>query len=101
MENLPITCPKYGHQFKKSAPTGHHRPYSCPCGQVILSSTVLDYIAPYQDRDRRRAKVVLEMITEAWDDNNMAPFINTLEFERRLANTRRRPSWWKRLFGIR
>ena len=77
----------------------HRRLYHCPCGQVVLSATVLDYLEPLQDKEGKRAAVVLAMIIEAWNDENLSPFINTIEFDRRLAALERRPSCWQRLFG--
>ena len=99
MEVLPFPCPRLGHELRKSAPIGHHRPYRCPCGQVILGATVLDYLEPRQDRDGKRAAVVVEMIDHAWNDGDLAPFINTVEFDRRLAARERSPNVWRRLFG--
>ena len=98
MEVLPFSCPKKAHDFKKSTPFDDRRPYFCARGQVILSATVLYYLEPLLDQDGRRAKLVLDLITEAWDGNNLAPYINAPLFDRRLAEVTRPRGFWGRLF---
>ena len=99
MEVLPFSCPKNDHDFKKSTSVDDRRPYFCPCGQVILSATVLDYLEPLLDKDGQRAKLVLDLITEAWDCNNLSPHINAPIFDRRLAELDKPRSFWRRLVG--
>jgi hypothetical protein len=64
---------------------------------VILTTTTLVYIEPRQDRDGRRVKVMLDMITEAWDRGDLSPYIHSVDFDRRLADQGRRPGLWQRL----
>ena len=99
MEVLPFTCPKKGHDFKKSPPIADRRPYACPCGEVVLSCTVLDYLEPVIDKDGKRARLVYDLIAEAWKQNIRSPYINAPTFDRRLAQLKQRQSFWRRLLG--
>ncbi len=99
MDVLPFTCPRHGHSFKKSPPVDDKRPYSCSCGQVVLSCTVLDYLDPFYDKDGQRAKLVRDLITEAWNQDDLAPYINAPTFDRRLAELKRPRSLFHRMIG--
>ncbi|MEM8950685.1 MAG: hypothetical protein AAGC99_15265 [Pseudomonadota bacterium] len=57
------------------------------------------YIEPKQDVNGERAQIVLDMITEAWDEGNFSPYLHTVEFDRRLNQQEPAESWWKRCFG--
>lgn len=98
MKILPFKCPRQGHEFVRSSPIGDKRPYSCSCGQVILSTTVVDYIDPVIDKDGKRVKLVLDLVIEAWAEENMSPIIDAIIFDRRLAALEQKPKWWKRFF---
>ena len=84
----------------RGEPDGHRYPYSCPCGQVILTTTTLMYIEPTIDKDGRHAKIMLEMIKEAWDRGDKAPYINAIEFDRRLNSERPKRGWFSDLLRI-
>ena len=99
MDVLPIPCPKQGHELRKAESSDHRCPYACACGQVILTTTTLVYIEPHQDKTGERAQIVLDMITDAWNEGNFSPYIHTVEFDRRLNQLKSGKSWWKRWFG--
>ncbi len=100
MNILPFNCQKCGHKFVQSTIIGDRYSYYCPCGNVILSTALLDYLEPCLDKDGKRAKLVLDMIAEARNHNDLSPYINTAVFDRRLAAQQQEQIWWKRLFSL-
>ncbi|MEM9443508.1 MAG: hypothetical protein AAGA73_23960 [Pseudomonadota bacterium] len=42
---------------------------------------------------------MLELIAEAWAQQNMSPYINAVIFDRRLAEQEQKSNWWGRFFG--
>jgi hypothetical protein len=99
MEVLPFTCPSSGQDFKKMPPVDDRRPYSSPRGEVVLSCTVLDYLDPAIDKNGERARLVLDLVNEAWSEGNMSPYISARIFDSQLAKRHRKPSLWQRIFG--
>ncbi len=98
METLPFLCPRLGSRLTLSHRTDDRFHYDGGYGGIILSTTVVDYLDPVIDRDGRRAKLVLELIAEAWAQQNMSPYINAVIFDRRLAEQEQKPAWWVRFF---